>query len=108
MPHSNYLTQRVYRRYPQYASPLFYLPFLMCYDRLEFHVVEVAHGLSFSDRSANELKQLKALEDDGLVAVDDQEIRVTPSGRLLLRSIAMVFDRHLASTANDGRFSKAI
>lgn len=80
----------------------------MCYDRLEFHDVEVAHGLSFSDRSANELKQLKALEDDGLVAVDDQEIRVTPSGRLLLRSIAMVFDRHLASTANDGRFSKAI
>ena len=80
----------------------------MCYDRLILHNVEVAHGLLFRDRFANELKQLKALEDDGLVAVDDQEIRVTPSSKLLLRSIAMVFDRHLTSTANDGRFSKAI
>lgn len=81
---------------------------LMCYDRLEFHDVEAAHGLSFRDRFASELKQLKTLEEDGLVAVDDQQIQVTPSGRLLLRSIAMVFDRHLASTANDSRFSKAI
>lgn len=40
--------------------------------------------------------------------LDDDEIRITPSGRLLLRSVAMVFDRHLTSAVTDGRFSKAI
>lgn len=81
---------------------------LMCYDRLRFHDVEKAHGISFRARFGEELERLQALEQDGLVSIDDEEIRVSPSGKLLLRSIAMVFDRHLGNALIDGRFSKAI
>lgn len=81
---------------------------LMCYDRLKFRDVENTHGISFHARFGGELERLKALEQDGLISIDDEEIRVSPSGRLLLRSIAMVFDRHLGNAATDGRFSKAI
>ena len=40
--------------------------------------------------------------------LDDNGVTITPKGRLLLRSIAMVFDRYIDQDENDNRFSKAI
>ena len=81
---------------------------LMCHDRLRISDFESAHGISFQSYFQNELENLAPLVKDGLVQVDDDEIEITGSGRLLLRSVAMVFDRYLNRDENDGRFSKAI
>jgi oxygen-independent coproporphyrinogen-3 oxidase len=53
-----------------------------------------------------ELKRLERLVDDGLVVSDDDGFHVTPQGRLLLRSVAMIFDAHLNGEVE--RFSKVI
>jgi oxygen-independent coproporphyrinogen-3 oxidase len=81
---------------------------LMCHDCLQISDFESAHGIDFNSYFQDELNNLAPLVNDGLVNVDDSEIEITPSGKLLLRSVAMVFDRHLNREENDGRFSKAI
>jgi len=81
---------------------------LMCYDRLEFDAFDEAHNIEFRSYFTDELEKLAPLAADDLIGLNDREILITPKGRLLLRSIAMVFDRHLNQKENDGRFSKAI
>ncbi len=81
---------------------------LMCFDRLDFAEFGATHAIEFGDYFAPELASLAPLAEDGLVDISAEGIRVTPRGRLLLRSIAMSFDRHLSSGVTDGRFSKAI
>lgn len=81
---------------------------LMCHDGLRISDFENEHGISFRSYFQNELDNLAPLVNDGLVNVDDGEIEITASGKLLMRSVAMVFDRHLNRNENDGRFSKAI
>jgi oxygen-independent coproporphyrinogen-3 oxidase len=67
---------------------------IMCRDGVRFADIERDHGIRFADHFATELGRLRPLEADGLVARDAGGIRVTPSGRLLLRAIAMVFDAY--------------
>ena len=53
----------------------------------------------------------QTLADDGLVELGPEEIRATPRGRLLLRNIAMCFDRYLDQKSiidARPRFSRAI
>jgi len=81
---------------------------LMCHDGLRINDFESEHGVSFKSYFENELNSLAPLVDDGLVHINDDEIEITASGKLLMRSVAMVFDRYLNKEGNDGRFSKAI
>jgi oxygen-independent coproporphyrinogen-3 oxidase len=81
---------------------------LMCYDHLDFAEFGSAHRIDFDAYFADELERLEPLALDDLIDLTADRIAVTPKGRLLLRSVAMVFDRHLAHAQNDGRFSKAI
>jgi oxygen-independent coproporphyrinogen-3 oxidase len=81
---------------------------LMCHDRLCISEIESTHGIDFRSYFKNELKNLTPLVEDGLVNIDDGDIEITGRGRLLMRNVAMVFDRHLNGDGNDGRFSKAI
>ncbi|MDH3989139.1 MAG: oxygen-independent coproporphyrinogen III oxidase, partial [Gammaproteobacteria bacterium] len=81
---------------------------LMCYDRLIFTEFDSAHQIDFRSYFSNELERLEPLANDDLIGISNEQITITPKGRLLLRSIAMVFDRHLSRVENDGRFSKAI
>jgi oxygen-independent coproporphyrinogen-3 oxidase len=81
---------------------------LMCYDRLVFSEFDAANDIEFLQYFSDEVKNLQPLADDGLVTIDEAQISITPKGRLLLRSIAMVFDRYLGKDMHDGRFSKAI
>jgi oxygen-independent coproporphyrinogen-3 oxidase len=71
---------------------------LMC--DFELSIVSVSQGMAmpFRDYFATELKELREFEQDGLVTFEDDWICVTPKGRLLIRNICMVFDRHLRAT----------
>jgi oxygen-independent coproporphyrinogen-3 oxidase len=81
---------------------------LMCYDSLSFDDFSKRHGIDFRDYFKAEIEKLDVLEKDGLINVSDAGIEITPSGRLLLRNIAMTFDRYIDLEENDSRFSKAI
>ena len=81
---------------------------LMCYDELNFGEFGARYNIEFRDYFRDEVQHLEPLATDDLIALTDGAMRITPKGRLLLRSIAMVFDRHLRREENDGRFSKAI
>jgi oxygen-independent coproporphyrinogen III oxidase len=81
---------------------------LMCAGVADMRRIEARHGIRFGDYFARELEALVKLQEDGLVEVDADEIRVTPKGRFLLRSIAMPFDAYLAARLAEQRFSKVI
>ncbi len=81
---------------------------LMYYDELDFEAFSKRNSVDFRRYFADELGRLVPLEQDGLIEIGQSRIRITSRGRLLLRSIAMVFDRYLASEQNTGRYSKAI
>jgi len=81
---------------------------LMCYDALDFDAFGKLHGIDFRDYFSAEIKRLAPLAEDDLITIDEAGIRITPKGRLLLRNIAMTFDRYIGNEENSDRFSKAI
>jgi oxygen-independent coproporphyrinogen-3 oxidase len=81
---------------------------LMCQGRVEFESIELAHLVKMREVFANELEQLKPLEEMGLVTVTDQDIQVTAMGWYFVRAVAMVFDRHLQADKVRERFSRII
>ena len=81
---------------------------LMCYDNLSYDDFSARHNVDFREYFKNEIEKLDVLEEDGLIELTDAGITITPQGRLLLRNIAMTFDRYIDLEENDNRFSKAI
>ena len=81
---------------------------LMCYDELSFEKFGAEHNIDFAEYFATEIERLQPLADDDLIELDQSGVVITQKGRLLLRSIAMVFDRYIDQAENDNRFSKAI
>jgi oxygen-independent coproporphyrinogen-3 oxidase len=84
---------------------------LMCQFQLSIDDVEekyhIAFDTDFNEYFARELSELKLLEADGLIRMLPNGIEVTPSGRLLIRNIASIFDAHTRKRKN-AAFSKAI
>jgi oxygen-independent coproporphyrinogen III oxidase len=84
---------------------------LMCQAVIATHAIEQRFGIDFASYFADELLRLQPLIADGLVRVAAGEIAATPVGRLLLRNIAMCFDRYLArlqSAADVPALSRAV
>ncbi|GGK05805.1 oxygen-independent coproporphyrinogen III oxidase [Luteimonas terricola] len=83
---------------------------LMCQAAVPIGALERRHAIVFSEYFADAMEKLKPLEDDGLVRTGPDRIQVTARGRLLLRNIAMCFDRYLTPADPDTRprFSRAI
>jgi oxygen-independent coproporphyrinogen-3 oxidase len=84
---------------------------LMCQFQVLTSDFEAKYHLGFdrdfNDYFAKELPALDALEADGLIVRWGDGIEVTPSGRLLIRNIAAVFDTYLGNRPVE-TFSKAI
>jgi oxygen-independent coproporphyrinogen-3 oxidase len=73
---------------------------LMCNFRIEPKVLETRFGIRFDEYFATELVELAAGPmADGLIERHEAAFDVTPAGRLLVRNIAMIFDRHLRTRA---------
>jgi oxygen-independent coproporphyrinogen-3 oxidase len=51
---------------------------------------------------------LRVLERSGLLELGREWITVTPKGRLLIRSICMIFDRYLRHDHENARYSRMI
>ena len=84
---------------------------LMCQGELDIPTIEAQHGIQFEHYFAEPLDELRALAEDGLVRIEPRRIQATARGQLLLRLIAMCFDRYLhAARASSGppRYSKVV
>ncbi len=81
---------------------------LMCHFEVSIESIEVAHLIRFREYFAEELQDLAVMAEAGLLTVDDEWISVLPAGRMLVRAIAMVFDRYLRADRERVRYSKVI
>ncbi len=83
---------------------------LMCNFRVARRQVEERFAIRFDDYFAQELEELDAEPvADGLLTITPEALAVTPAGRLLVRNIAMVFDRHLRARRSEApAFSRTI
>jgi oxygen-independent coproporphyrinogen III oxidase len=68
---------------------------LMCQGRIDICAIEAGFAVDFSQYFAAGLARLNPLIADGLVTLNARSIDATARGRLLLRVIAMCFDRYL-------------
>ncbi|MDB5774632.1 MAG: coproporphyrinogen oxidase [Herbaspirillum sp.] len=81
---------------------------LMCNFELSVSSIETAYPITFVSYFATELERLHELEQDGLLTIDGDWLCVTVKGRLLIRNICMVFDRHLSARPDRARYSRTI
>jgi oxygen-independent coproporphyrinogen-3 oxidase len=81
---------------------------IMCHGEVQFDRFEANFAIDFHDHFALELSHLRQLETDGLLTMGDDEFRVTPEGRLLVRAIAMIFDEYLQAPQTEPKFSRVI
>ena len=81
---------------------------LMCQFSLNTKSFADSHGIDFSEYFADELIELSALEDAGLLEFNTHEIIIPVKGRLLVRRVAMTFDRHLKESQSLGTYSKVL
>jgi oxygen-independent coproporphyrinogen III oxidase len=65
---------------------------VMCELRLDKRAFSAAWNIDFDDYFAAALPQMEEMRQDGLLALQGDELRVTEIGRLFLRNIAMLFD----------------
>ena len=84
---------------------------LMCQFELSQQEIESKYHLTcdrdFGKYFAPERLKLRQLEADGLIALAQDRIEVTPAGRLLIRNIASVFDTYLTKSETS-KFSRAV
>ena len=81
---------------------------LACHFSVSKEAISIAHLIDFDSYFATELAELKGMEKESLVALDDEWITVTPRGRLLVRAVCAVFDRYLRADRDRARYSKII
>ena len=81
---------------------------LMCNFELNFAAASHEYGVRFEEYFAPDLAALKPLAADGLVELDDESVKVTPRGRLLVRTVAMQFDKYLREATVTAKYSKVI
>jgi len=83
---------------------------LLCHTVVRKREIENTFQIRFDEYFHGELAELRAMRDDGLALLSDDEIRVTPLGRIFIRNLAMPFDRYLREQKMDSRplFSKTL
>ena len=81
---------------------------LMCRFALDFQVYQDTFGIPFVQYFATELADLARMEQQGLVKLKSNGLKVTPKGRFVIRNIAMVFDYHLRHKETTAKYSQTV
>ncbi len=81
---------------------------LICDFRLDFRQIEDMYISDFKRYFFNEMKEIKSMEREGLLSVDDEKIEVSPTGRFFIRNICSVFDKYFNRGDNITQFSKMV
>lgn len=81
---------------------------LICHFELNFNSIEQMFGIQFQDYFKAELINLQPMEDDGLISISQDAIKVEPKGRFLIRNICMQFDDYFQKQSARNIYSKVI
>jgi oxygen-independent coproporphyrinogen-3 oxidase len=81
---------------------------LACHFEVSKEAISIAHLVEFDRVFALEMEDLKRMEQESLVTLNDEWISVTPRGRLIVRAVCMVFDRYLRAGRARASYSKVI
>ncbi|MFO1325127.1 MAG: oxygen-independent coproporphyrinogen III oxidase [Burkholderiales bacterium] len=81
---------------------------LMCDFDIDLADFERKHGIPFARAFGPEIDALAPLADDGLVVLTRDRLKVTARGRLLVRTVAMTFDRYLRERREGAQYSRVI
>jgi len=82
---------------------------LMANFRLDIKRVEKEFDIDFKEYFKNALAELQEFEKEDLISIDDDFIKVSPTGTMLVRNIAMPFDAYLRKIPESKRrFSKTV
>lgn len=83
---------------------------IMCHRSIDIASIERRHDIDFNQYFADALARLQPLVEDGLVLLERMRVNVSSRGRLLLRIIAMCFDRYSNAlpTGATAHYSKAL
>jgi len=68
---------------------------LLCHTVIPKREINETFNIDFDQHFADELRRLEIPEEDGLLAVNKNEIRTTWLGRIFIRNLAMLFDPFL-------------
>ena len=79
---------------------------LMCKFEIDTPAFERGTGFNFRDYFSDQWPRLIQFENEGLLELETNRIKVTDQGRFLIRNICMTFDDYLSR--NTQKFSKAI
>lgn len=81
---------------------------LMCHFEVSKESIATSHLIDFDGYFATELSELKLFQDEGLVENTPEWVTVTPKGKLLVRAVAMTFDKYLRADQRARRYSKIV
>ena len=81
---------------------------LMCDFELKFKTFEDKYGIVFKEYFSKGLEIIKYFVPDSLVVIENDSIKVTEMGRLLIRNIAMSFDAFLEDDKGKVRYSRTV
>ncbi len=85
---------------------------LMCDFELNFKSIEEKFNINFKDYFARGLNSaeggLREMQNDELVEISDDGIKVKEMGRLLIRNIAMNFDGYIERKEDKAKYSRTV
>ena len=79
---------------------------LICHFEVNISSLEKRYSIKFANYFASSLEKLSEMQNDGLVELKTDSIKVKDKGKLLIRNICMLFDSYLE--LSDASFSKTI
>lgn len=81
---------------------------LMCSRNLNFREIWDTWHINAKEHFRDELERLKPLEDDNILTLTSDGIKIHAKGRFFLRNIAMVFDQYMPKDKAKPVFSKTV
>tara|TARA_R100001143_G_scaffold63607_1_gene73971 strand:+ start:14783 stop:16180 length:1398 start_codon:yes stop_codon:yes gene_type:complete len=81
---------------------------IMCKAELNFDKYPEKFGFNFQQIFKSELERISEFESDGLIIKLKNGFRISNTGRLFLRNIAMVFDTYLSQHQKKRSYSKTV
>ena len=92
--------ERLHAVHPSAHHRLDVIQQIMCRRSIDIASIERRHDIDFNRYFADALARLQPLVEDGLVLLERMRVSVSSRGRLLLRIIAMCFDRYTHERRN--------
>lgn len=80
---------------------------LICHFYLDFSTIEQQFNINFKSYFVDIFPKLQAMADDNLLKLEENSIIIQGTGRLLVRSVCMLFDHYLTEQTLQ-RFSRVI